>query len=468
MMMSQVAQALGTTLHGDDVMMTGVSKDTRDIHTGDLYVALKGERFDGHQFIGEANSSGAVAALVSDNLSLNLPQVKVNDTRIALGQLASHWRQQFTGKLIGITGSNGKTSVKEMCSKILIEHAGASAVLATKGNFNNDIGLPMTLLELKKHHQFAVIEMGASHVGEIDYLTNIAQPNVALVNNVGPAHLEGFGSLENIAKAKAEIYNGLSENGIAVLNKDDVFAPFWQDYCSKVTIVTFSMLDESADIYAKHIKNDTYQIIIKNERADLTLKVPGKHNVMNALAAIAVTHSLGLSLQAIVSSLSDFENIQGRLTVKRAEAGFQLIDDTYNANPLSVVAAIDVLAKMKGDKVLVLGDMGELGDDAEKLHGDIGNKAKKSGIDFLYAVGKLSVNTIAAFGKNGFYFENKNELINALNKNLTGSEVVLIKGSRSAAMEEVVERILTHKNICPEKDGSRATQEQLSNNKRVN
>jgi UDP-N-acetylmuramoyl-tripeptide--D-alanyl-D-alanine ligase len=198
MMMSQVAQALGATLHGEDVMMTGVSKDTRDIHAGDLYVALKGERFDGHQFVAEASLSGAVAALVSDDLSLDVPQVQVADTRIALGQLAAHWRQiwgrkQCDGKLIGITGSNGKTSVKEMCSKILTDHAGASAVLATKGNLNNEIGLPMTLLELTEQHQFAVIEMGANHVGEINYLTKIARPDVALVNNAGPAHLEGFG-----------------------------------------------------------------------------------------------------------------------------------------------------------------------------------------------------------------------------------------------------------------------------------
>ncbi|VAW51593.1 UDP-N-acetylmuramoyl-tripeptide--D-alanyl-D-alanine ligase [hydrothermal vent metagenome] len=442
MMMSQVAQALGTTLHGDDVMMTGVSKDTRDIHVGDLYVALKGERFDGHQFAAAANSSGAVAALVSESLSLNMATVKVDDTRIALGQLASHWRQQFTGKLIGITGSNGKTSVKEMCNKILTDHVGVFAVLATKGNLNNDIGLPMTLLELKKQHQFAVIEMGANHVGEIDYLTKIAQPDVALVNNVGSAHLEGFGSLENTAKAKAEIYNGLPVDGIAVLNKDDAFSPFWQDYCSKVTVVTFSMLDENADVYARHIKNNTYQIVTKNAQVDLTLKVLGKHNVMNALAAIAVTHSLDLSLQSIISSLSDFENIQGRLTVKKADAGFQVIDDTYNANPLSVAAAIDVLAEMKGGKVLVLGDMGELGSDAAKLHSEIGSKAKDSGIDFLYTTGVLSVNTVSAFGENGFHFENKEKLINALKENLTGSEVVLVKGSRSAAMEEVVEKIL--------------------------
>jgi len=457
MMMSQVAQALGATLHGEDVMMTGVSKDTRDIHAGDLYVALKGERFDGHQFVAEANSSGAVGALVSDSVPLDVPQVQVDDTRIALGQLAAHWRQtwgqqQAAGKLVGITGSNGKTSVKEMISRILTDHAGASAVLSTKGNLNNDIGMPMTLLELTEQHKFAVIEMGANHVGEIDYLTNIARPDVALVNNVGPAHLEGFGSLENIAKAKAEIYNGLSDDGIAVLNKDDAFASFWADYCADMNTISFSMLDETADVYARLIEGNLYRVIIKSEQADLALKVPGRHNVMNALAATAVTCSLGLSLQEITSSLSTFENIQGRLTIKHSDAGYQVIDDTYNSNPLSVTAAIDVLAGIQGDTVLVLGDMAELGGNAEKLHGEIGVKAKNAGINALYATGRLSENTVDAFGDNGFYFKNKNELIKALKKHLTGSETVLIKGSRSAAMEEVVERILTHHN----------------NNKRVN
>lgn len=456
MMMSQIAEALGATLIGRDVMMTGVSKDTRDIHAGDLYVALKGDRFDGHKFVSEASAAGAVGALVSDVQDeaglLDVPQVQVDDTRIALGQLASYWRQKFTGKLIGITGSNGKTSVKEMCSKILIDHAGVSSVLSTKGNLNNDIGLPMTLLELTEQHKFAVIEMGANHVGEIDYLTAIARPDVALVNNAGPAHLEGFGSLENIAKAKAEIYNGLSENGIAVINQDDQFSPLWKDCCAGLKTVCFSMQDESADIYAKSIDSNRYQIIITTERADLTLKVPGKHNVMNALAATAVTLSLGLSLRSIVASLSEFENIQGRLTVKTAAAGYQVIDDTYNANPLSVSAAIDVLAGMQGATTLVLGDMAELGEDAEKLHAEIGSKAKSAGIKALYATGALSINTVDAFGENGFHFEDKKQLIDALKENLTADAAVLIKGSRSAAMEEVVEWMLTHEN----------------NNKRVN
>ncbi|MBL4711590.1 MAG: UDP-N-acetylmuramoyl-tripeptide--D-alanyl-D-alanine ligase [Gammaproteobacteria bacterium] len=469
MMMSQIAQALGAPLHGADVLMTGVSKDTRDIHQGDLYVALKGEHFDGHRFVADADSAGAVGALVSDAQSSDISQVRVADTRVALGQLAGYWRQQWqqqnsAGKLIGITGSNGKTSVKEMCRKILNDFSMPTAVLATKGNLNNDIGLPMMLLELREQHRFAVIEMGANHVGEIDYLTAIAQPDVALVNNVGPAHLEGFGSLENIAKTKAEIYNGLHQDGVAIINKDDAFSVMWQERCVTKKIVSFSMLDKTADVYAKALSGNRYLVVISEavageaadmkagKEAELMLAVPGKHNVMNALAAIAATLSVGVSLSSIVRSLAEFKNIQGRLTIATSTSGCRVIDDSYNANPLSVSAAIDVLASMTGETVLVLGDMGELGEDAKALHAEVGIKAKAAGINMLFATGVLSAKTVAAFGDSGFHFRSKDALINALNKKLKGKEIVLVKGSRSAAMEEVVERILTHEN----------------NNKRVN
>lgn len=464
MMMSEVAQILNGTLHGRDVMMQGVSKDTRSLKAGNLYVALKGDRFNGHQFVADAISAGAVGALVSEPQSLDMSHVQVSDTRLALGKLAAHWRQGFTGKLIGITGSNGKTSVKEMCNKILQDYSAATSVLSTEGNLNNDIGLPMTMFELKPQHQFAVIEMGASHVGEINYLTNIAKPDVAVVTNVGPAHLEGFGSVNNIASAKAEIYNGLSADGVAVINADDEFASYWNDFCAGKNTLQFSMLDDSADVFAKEITANRYQVIVQNnaenevgtgknvEAEELRLKVPGKHNVMNALAATTVTLAVGVPLKSIIGSLSDFENINGRLTTLISEAGYRVIDDTYNANPFSMVAAIDVLSAFDGVRVLVIGDMGELGASAEKLHADIGKKSKIAGIDALYATGELSESAIKAFGENGFYFKNKNELIKALQNNLSSNDVVLVKGSRSAAMEVVVEEILTHHN----------------NNKRVN
>jgi len=458
MLMSQVAEALGVILHGNDVMLTGVSKDTRNIRAGDLYVALKGERFDGHQFVRQAVQAGAVGVLVSDAQTLDVAQVQVDDTRIALGRLAASWREKFNGKLIGITGSNGKTSVKEMCKKILVDFAGESAVLSTRGNLNNDIGLPMMLLELNPAHRFAVIEMGANHVGEINYLTTIAKPDVALVNNVGPAHLEGFGSLDNIATAKAEIYNGLAESGVAIINLDDAFSAVWKKYCTATRptnrVLGFSMLDTTADVYAKPFADNNYLIVSKVnatvEQAELSLKVPGVHNVMNALAAICATLMVGVPLQAIIASLAQFENIKGRLTVKTSAAGYQVIDDTYNANPLSVTAAINVLAAMQdvntNNTILVLGDMAELGENAEQLHAEIGRKAKASGIRKLYATGKLSMNTVNAFGSKGFHFQNKEALVTALLNALKSDDVVLVKGSRSAAMEEVVERILTHEN----------------------
>lgn len=456
---SQLARVINARFSGNDVLFTGVSKDSRDIHQGDLYIALKGERFDGHTFLADVAAAGAAAALVSEPQPVELPQLQVADTREALGRMAEHWAQQWReqsgGRMIGITGSNGKTTVKEMCRKILVDASSADAVLSTKGNLNNEIGLPMTLLELRQQHRYAVIEMGASHVGDIDYLTRIAHPDIAVLNNAGSAHLEGFGSLQNVARAKAEIYNGLTANGVAIINEDDAFAAWWREYCEKNTrvekIIGFSVQNNNADIYAQAMENGACRVTAGGEEAVLKLRVPGKHNVMNALAATAATLSLGLDLSSIVASLSSFENIAGRLTIKTADNGYRVIDDSYNANPLSVAAAINVLAEMAGaemnaDGVLVLGDMAELGKEAPVLHAEVGRQAKAAGIRALYATGQYGRYTVDAFGDNGFYFQQKNDLIEALQEKLTGSEFVLVKGSRSAAMEEVVERILTPNN----------------------
>ena len=455
---SQLARAINADFSGSDVLFSGVSKDSRNIHPGDLYVALKGERFDGHRFLAEVAEAGAAAALVSEPQALELPQVQVADTREALGRMAAHWTRQWRektgGKMIGITGSNGKTTVKEMCRKILVDASSDDAVLSTKGNLNNEIGLPMTLLELREQHRYAVIEMGASHVGDIEYLTRIARPDVAVLNNAGSAHLEGFGSLQNIAKGKAEIYNGLNEKGVAVINEDDAFAGYWHAYCEKHTrarkIIGFSMRDENADVYARAVEGAAYRLVADGREAPLQLQVPGRHNVMNALAAAAATLSLGIELSSIAASLSSFENIAGRLSIKTAANGCKVVDDSYNANPLSVAAAIEVLAGMSDDSVLVLGDMAELGEEAPALHAEVGRQAESAGIKTLFATGKFGRYTVDAFreagGDNGFYFERKNDLIEALKEKLTGSEVVLVKGSRSAAMEEVVERILARNN----------------------
>jgi UDP-N-acetylmuramoyl-tripeptide--D-alanyl-D-alanine ligase len=454
MMMSQLATLLDANLYGDDATFNRVSKDTRTISDGDLYVALIGERFDGHDFIDQAKRAGAAGALVSKRLPVELPQVEVEDTRLALGRYAkwwaNAWRDQFKGRLIGITGSNGKTSVKEMCKHILSMHAGDSAVLATRGNLNNDIGMPLMLLELSDVHRYAVIEMGANHVGEINYLTHVACPDVALVNNVGPAHLEGFGSMDNIAKAKAEIYDGIADHGTAIINLDDKYSQQWLQNCRQKSniehIVTFSMQDRSATVYAEKLAESYYAITCDGITSELTMSVPGEHNVMNALAAISATINVGVPFDDAVQALTDFKNIGGRLAIRESDAGYRVIDDTYNANPLSVKAAINVLSEFDSPKVLVLGDMAELGSDQESLHKEIGDYAKQKGIDHLFVTGRLVVHAVEAFADNGHYFESKSALIEALNDFLTGREVVLVKGSRSAAMEEVVERILTHDN----------------------
>lgn len=446
MQLSQAANMLDAKLVGNDVLFTAVSKDTRTIHQGDLYVALKGEHFDGHDFIKDAAAAGAVAAMVDQNQNSSLPHIKVADTRLALGALAAGWRQQFTGKVAGITGSNGKTTVKEMCRSMFVQHAGETKVLSTQGNLNNDIGLPLTLLALREQHQFAVIEMGANHIGEIDYLTHIAQPDVALVNNAAPAHIEGFGSLENIAQAKAEIYSGLNAQGTAVINLDDHFAPLWLDICKQKTCRTFSLEKTDSNVYASQLqmKADGSQFVLYVDGASekVTLALPGRHNVMNALAAATVCSALGVKIKAIAAALKNFNPVNGRLNIKSAMNGARMIDDTYNANPQSFNAAMQVLTTMKGEPWVVMGDMAELGSKAKELHRALGVQAKQMGVQRLFAVGKLSRETVRGFGTNAEWFAEQSLLINAVKSSIKPENIVLVKGSRFMAMEKVVSSLL--------------------------
>lgn len=445
MMLSQAANVLNAKLLGSDVLFTAVSKDTRSIEKGDLYIAIKGDRFDGHDFIAKAGDAGAVGALVSQQQSIEMPQICVADTRLALGKLAANWRQKFEGKLIGITGSNGKTTVKEMCNNILISAINENEVLCTEGNLNNDIGLPMTLLLLRDEHKFAVIEMGANHVGEIDYLTNIAKPDVAIITNVGPAHLEGFGSVEQIARAKAEIYGGLSSQGTAVINLDDSYAGYWHDVCEGRNIMTFSMHDASADVFAR-VENNGFIMHTPAGQAHVQLKLLGQHNVMNALAATAATLAVGIDLRNIVSGLSSFTGVTGRLSLVQASNGACIIDDTYNANPLSLRAAMDVLVAMEGDHWLVLGDMVELGEDAEALHFEVGRQAKDLGVTRLFAIGKATQKSVKGFGKGAEFFKERQQLVEKIKSEMQSDTVILVKGSRSMAMEKVVTRLLDANN----------------------
>ena len=443
MMLSQAANATQGSLVGADVLFTEVSKDTRSITKGALYVALKGENFDGHAFLNAASDAGAVAALVSDEQSSDLPQLRVDDTRRALGELAASWREQFQGSVIGVTGSNGKTTVKEMCRCILAKKFGEEKVLSTQGNLNNDIGLPMTLLGLRENHEFAVIEMGANHVGEIDYLTKITMPDVAVVTNAGAAHIEGFGSVENVAHAKAEIINGLTQQGVAVINADDSYCDYWKNKNNDKQVVTFSALVTSADVVAQDINGTSFSLKSTQGEARITLQVPGFHNIMNALAAAAATLAVGVDIDDVAVALEGYTGIKGRLQFSQTIKGARVIDDTYNANPYSLKAATEVLVSAGEESWLVLGDMGELGEEAEALHREAGVSAKKIGVKRLFATGEYSRYAVDGFGEGAEFFVDKKTLALKVYKEMSERVVVLVKGSRNMKMEDVVSMLMS-------------------------
>ena len=438
MTLAAAAQVLNGSLRGADARFTGVSTDTRTLARGDLFVALVGPRFDGHVFIAEAASKGAVGALVSrDPGEAVVPLVQVEDTRLALGRLAADWRRQFRMPLVAVTGSNGKTTVKNMIAAILSERG---PTLATQGNLNNDIGVPLTLLRLRAGDRYAVIEMGMNHPGEIDYLTGLARPTVALVNNAAAAHLAGLGSVEAVARAKGEIFAGLAEDGVAVVNADDAYADLWRGLAAPRPILTFG-LDRHADVTARYtLDADGSTIELRTPRGEITMRLPllGRHNVMNALAASGAALSAGASLADIQAGLEKLKAVSGRLEVKRGVNGARVLDDTYNANPGSLAAGVEVLKSAGGERVLVLGDMGELGEAARDIHRRVGELARQLGIQRLFAVGELTREAVAAFGPGAEHFVSHEALIDRLNQVLRGDMTVLVKGSRLMKMEQVV------------------------------
>ena len=441
MALSLATKILNGTLIGDDVEFSDVSIDTRSIKQGELYIALKGDSFDGHDYVEQAQKAGAVAAIVHEDVVTSLPVIKVEDTRKALGGLAAAWRQSFGGKVVAITGSNGKTTVKEMVSAIAAKQGD---VLATRGNFNNDIGLPLTLLRME-HEDFAVIEMGANHPGEISNLTHITKPDVALINNAGQAHLEGFGSVEGVAKAKGEIYQGLSSDGVVVLNKDDKYSDYWTELSAGKRIVSFSMKDKSASVYGEWQQSETggtLKVSSGDENIIINLQVHGLHNAMNALAAIAVANALAINSKFVVQALSEFVAVKGRLDFHKVGKNITLIDDTYNANPASLDAGIKVLSELPGKHWLVLGDMGELGDDERRIHFDVGMKARTAGITRLLTIGKASRHAVDAFGENAENFNTKNELVSFIKEHQSEELGILVKGSRFMHMEQIIESIM--------------------------
>ncbi|MFM1911685.1 MAG: UDP-N-acetylmuramoyl-tripeptide:D-alanyl-D-alanine ligase [Pseudomonadota bacterium] len=443
MRLSEAALATQGQLIGADVELCCVGTDSRAIKKGQLFVALKGENFDGHEYAAQSLEQGAAAVLVSKASNVSTAVV-VKDTRLALGDLAAHWRAKFDMPVIAITGSNGKTTVKEMLAAILKVATGDDAsVLATQGNLNNDIGLPMTMLNLGKQHRYAVLEMGMNHTGELSYLTNLAKPNIALVNNAGTAHIGELGSMEAIANAKGEIFEGLADSGTAIINADDVFADLWKQLASKHQQMTFG-LKAKADVTAKyqlHAASSDVELIVPNGTVKFLLPAPGLHNVSNALAAASAALALNVSLENIATGLSHFAGVKGRLQTKQGFAGAKVIDDTYNANPMSMKAAIDVIKASAGQRIFVMGDMAELGADAASMHAEIGAYAKTVGIEKFYALGELTKNAVTAFGANAMHFETVEALAESLKGMMNAETTVLVKGSRSMRMERVVDAI---------------------------
>ncbi|PKO45899.1 MAG: UDP-N-acetylmuramoyl-tripeptide--D-alanyl-D-alanine ligase [Betaproteobacteria bacterium HGW-Betaproteobacteria-22] len=444
---SEAAIALDAGFVGEDVVFSNVGSDSRHVTAGQLFVALKGERFDGNAYATEAIRQGAVAVLLSDTSQKVTPRIEVQDTRLALGTLAKYWRGKFATPVVAITGSNGKTTTKEMLASILAVAAGDKArVHATIGNLNNDIGLPLTLLQLRAEHAYTVLEMGMNHLGEIDYLTHIARPDVAVINNAGIAHLGELGSRENIAKAKGEIFSGLAKGGVAVINADSEYADYWQSLNAHRKVVTFS-LKKDADIYARYQAIDDGAMVdlhTPEGQVSFKLRVPGEHNVSNALAACGAAYALGIPNQDIADGLTEYAGVYGRLEHKPGLNGALIIDDTYNANPDSMKVAIEVLARMEaGKKILVLGDMGELGADAKAMHAEIGGYAKAAGLNTLYCLGELSAGVVTGFGSGARHFDTVEALAEQVVSALSKDTVVLVKGSRFMQMEHVVKLLQT-------------------------
>ncbi len=447
--LGEAARILGSEAPQTDAAFSGVSTDTRTLRGGDLFYALQGPNFDAHTMLGKAREKGAVAAVVSRPVDDPLPQLVVADTRLALGRLAAAWRARFQGRLIAITGSNGKTTVKEMVAAILGCKGG---VLATAGNLNNDIGVPLTLLRLRPDlHHYAVIEMGANHQGEIAYLSGLARPDVALITNAAAAHLAGFGSVDDVARAKGEIFQGLAADGVAVINSDDHYADVWQQLVAGRKVVTFgrggdvSLLEEQGSCLAQGRFINRFTLATPKGELHIQLPLIGCHNIVNAMAATAVAIAAGADGAEIEAGLGRMRAVKGRLQPRMSAWGQLLIDDSYNANPQSLGAAMEVLATMEGEKILVLGDMAELGEEAETLHRQAGERARELGIDQLYGCGPLSRAAVEGFGDEGHWFDSREALAAALISQLSqpgSAGTVLVKGSRSAAMEAVVGRLV--------------------------
>jgi UDP-N-acetylmuramoyl-tripeptide--D-alanyl-D-alanine ligase len=442
MTLQEAAQAVGGRAVGRNPEFSGVSTDTRSLNPGELFIALRGERYDGHAFLGTAQERGAVAALVDRAYDAEspLPVVVAEDSRLALGALAAAWRARFSPTLIALTGSNGKTTVKEMLAAILRRHAGNEAVLATAGNLNNDIGLPLTLLRLRAGHRWCAIELGMNHKGEIGHLSRIARPTLALVNNAQREHLEFMHSVDEVAAENASVYDALPPDGVAVVNADDPHAAFFRSSAQSRRVVDFG-LHQGAAVHASYTSkplSSSIDIRTGTGRTRATLAIPGLHNVRNALAAAACAYAAGIDMESIGEGLTAFRPYAGRLQVKQAVSGATVIDDTYNANPDSVRAAIEVLASCPPPRVLVLGDMGEVGTQGSEFHHEVGAYARASNISTLLAMGQATKSSVEAFGPAGYHARTIEDLLQAVLASARKEATLLVKGSRFMRMERVV------------------------------
>lgn len=419
-----------------NAVVESITTDSRKVHHGTLFAALAGTQVDGHDYAVSAVRLGAVAVLVNRPLDLDIPQLVVTDVLVTLGKLARLLRDRLDPTVVGITGSNGKTTVKEMVAGILrIE----SDVLATRGNYNNELGVPLSLFELEQKHRYAVLEMGASKAGDIAYLADIARPDLGLITNIGPAHLGGFGSEEGVARAKGELYMALPVEGSAIINADEPWAGMWKEMSSASNCLTFG---RAADADVQLIDSpDGPRIATLAGEFEPRLQLPGSHNLVNATAATAVAAALGIGLENIERGLASVKPVPGRLNLLRTASGWTVIDDTYNANPASLYSALQVLAGMQGTPWLVLGDMKELGEGSRKLHSEVGEAARAMGVRRLLTLGELSAVTAEAFGQGASHFSHRNELANELRDSLYPGVICLVKGSRSMGMEAIVEAI---------------------------
>jgi len=442
----EICSLVSGEMYGEDKVISSVSIDTRALTKGALYVAIKGEQFDGHDFIKQAESVGAGALLVNEQVNSELPQIVVADTRLALAELAGAIKDKAAIKVCGVTGSNGKTTVKEMISAIL---AIKSSVLSTLGNFNNDIGVPLTLLRLTKEHEFAVIEMGANHADEIAYTSRYAKPDVVVITNVAAVHIEGFGCIDGVASAKAEIIESLSEDGVAILNADDDYYNLWRAIAGQRDCLSFG-LNDIADVRAENISNtlqneqfiSTFNLVFNEQKTSIKLALAGEHNIKNALAASAACIALGVDVAQIKQGLEQLNSVKGRMQLQATKKGYRVVNDSYNANPASLQVALDAIHANATKFWVALGEFGELGTESSEIHKEMGLQIKRAGVTRLFATGELTKHTVDSFGDGAGYYARQEDLIAAIQAEIESDVVLLVKGSRSQKMDVVVSSLI--------------------------